>query len=96
MNIVATNKKGQSWDREKILEIATKHFEVHCSQIGWWPSGEYPDVIVKQREDGSWICTAYLRQSTYNKVKDFDEFPRMKVDNRTSEDVLKNRSSTGF
>ncbi|MHB8744874.1 MAG: hypothetical protein ACYC9L_17430 [Sulfuricaulis sp.] len=63
-----------------VLEIATKHFVRHCKNIGWWPSGEAPDVIVKRRDDGTWFAVSYLKQSTYHKVKDWNEFPRVGVD----------------
>lgn len=87
MNIVATNNVGQQLTKDQVVEIATKHFEKHCSQIGWWPSGEYPDVTVKRREDGSWFAVAFLKESTHNKVKSWEDFPHVGVDTRTAADV---------
>lgn len=72
---------------EEAEKIAAKHFERHCSQIGWWPSGEYPDIMVKKREDGTYFATAYLKESTRNKVKDWDDFEHISIDTRTAEDV---------
>lgn len=84
MNFVATDARGMNISMEEAEKIAAKHLEIHCSQIGWWPSGEYPDIMVKKREDGSYFATAYLKESTRNKVLHWEDFPRIAIDTQTA------------
>lgn len=86
MNIVPVNETGRKLEREEVMQIAMRHFEQHFNEIGWHPSGEYPDVIVKQKEDGTWLGVAFLKNSGSGS-KDWGDFPRVGVDTRTAADV---------
>lgn len=87
MNFAATDARGYNLSMEDAERIAAKHFEIHCSQIGWWPSGEYPDVMVKRREDGTYFASAFLKESTKRKIIGWEEFPRIGVNTQTDDDI---------
>lgn len=96
MNFVPTGEKGFEIDYETAMKIASRHFEQHFNQIGWFPSGEYPDVTVKKREDGTWFAVSFLAKAS--KGKEWEEFPVIHHDDRSEkealEDNLKNKSAT--
>lgn len=81
--------KIRNLTKEQIKAQIQEALEKHCMQIGWWPDGEGPDFVVAQRTDGVWHGYAKLRKSLTNPGKSWGDFPRVKVDGRTSEDVAK-------
>lgn len=80
--------------KEQIRDQIAEALRDHCAKIGWWPDGEGPDFVVNQRTDGVWHGWAKLAASNKNHAKDWDSFPRFKVDGRTADDVAKNRTTT--
>lgn len=86
MNFVPTNKQGFEIVYETAMKMASEHFQNHYQQIGWFPSGEYPDVMVKKREDNTWFAVSFLSQKRGG--KDWSEFPAIHHDDRSEEEVL--------
>lgn len=86
INFVAVDPRGKEIDLKTAMDLATKHLYAHCEQIKWWPSGEYPDVVVKKRDDGNWFGVAFLKEGGHGS-KDWGDFPHIDVDDRTSDDV---------
>jgi len=90
----ANKAKMRNLSKDQIRAQIQEALEKHCDSIGWWPDGEGPDFVVNQRTDGVWHGWAKLKQATFKKVKDWSEFPRMKVDARTQDDIDKGRTTT--
>lgn len=92
INFVAVDPRGKEIDLKTAMDLATKHLYAHCEQIRWWPSGEYPDVVVKKREDGNWFGVAFLKEGGSGS-KDWGDFPHIEVDSRTSDDVAREEAA---
>lgn len=90
--IPANRLKMKGLTRDQIRDQIREALEDHCRKIGWWSDGEGPDFVVNKREDGVWHGWAKLAAGR-NAVS-WSEFPRIKVDERTQDDVNKNRTTT--
>lgn len=90
---IANSKKLAVLTMAQIEKVISTELMRHCERIGWFPGDqEGPDYVVKKLEDGSWLGVAKLHKSKYNaRAKEFSEFPRVKVDERTKDDVAKGR-----
>src|SRR6185312_607402 len=76
-------RRGKMMSDDQIREQFREALEKHCLTIGWWPDGEGPDFVVAKRDDGVWHAYAKTKK-TRGFAKDWDTFPRMKIDGRTT------------
>ena len=93
IRVVRDPRHGEAYDKlsqEDIYRIVEKHLDQHCRDIGWWPDGEGPVFVIKEKDDGTgWIGVAKLKESSMGGAKDWSSFDQISVDGRSSEDVKK-------